>query len=106
MCTLQLSSTSASYGYRLTTVVLGFHCDVISCQLARRNVRRGAAEESSACGRRTITQLPVGLTSKICLCPTASSSCTNRPINRTLDSANVWIPPTRLVAVATTLEGS
>jgi len=27
-------------------VVAGFHCDVISCELARRCVRRGAAEAS------------------------------------------------------------
>ena len=37
-------------------VVVGFHCDVISCELARRGVRRGAAGpaaavKSSACGR-------------------------------------------------------
>jgi len=41
-------------------VVEGFHCDVTSCELARRGVRRGAAE-SSACGYGRA----VGLTSII-----------------------------------------
>ena len=45
---------AASYEYGLVAVVVSFHCDVISCQLSRRGVRRGAAEaaaQSSACGR-------------------------------------------------------
>jgi len=36
------------------SVVVGFHCEVISCELARRSVRRvasAAAAKSSACGR-------------------------------------------------------
>ena len=31
-------------------VVVGFHCDVISCELARRGERPAAAVKSSACG--------------------------------------------------------
>jgi len=46
-------------------VVVGFHCNVVSCELAWRGVQRGAAEttaaaaESSAYGRGNV----VGLTS-------------------------------------------
>jgi len=44
------------------TVVVSFHCDVISCELARRGVRPrpGAAAESSA---RVLHSKAVGLTS-------------------------------------------
>ena len=42
-----LVSTGASCEYLLMAVVVGFHCDVVSCKLARRGVWRGAAE---ACG--------------------------------------------------------
>ena len=31
-------------------VVVGFYCDVISCELQRQGVRRGAAEASSSGG--------------------------------------------------------
>ena len=31
-------------------VVVGFHCDFISCELAQRGVRRGAAEASGSGG--------------------------------------------------------
>jgi len=43
-------STAASCGYRLLAVELSFHCDVISCQLARRGVRRGTAKASISGG--------------------------------------------------------
>ena len=43
-------STAASYEYRLTAVIMGFCCHVISCALARRGVRRGAAEASGRGG--------------------------------------------------------
>ena len=39
-------STAASCKYWLMAVVVGFHCDVISCNLARRGVRSGAAQPS------------------------------------------------------------
>jgi len=56
------ASNAASYEYGLVAVVVSFHCDVISCELSRRGVRRGTAEaaaQSSACGRGNA----VGLTS-------------------------------------------
>ena len=37
-------STATSYEYLLTAVVVGFHVDGNSCELARRGVRSGAAE--------------------------------------------------------------
>jgi len=42
--------TAVSYEFRLMAVVVGFHRDVINCELARRDVRRGAAEASGSCG--------------------------------------------------------
>jgi len=36
--------------YRLTAVIVRVYCDVISCVLARRGVRRGAAEASGIGG--------------------------------------------------------
>jgi len=44
-------------------VKVGFHCDVISCELVRRGVRRGATEASrnGACGHGNA----VGLTSVV-----------------------------------------
>ena len=42
--------TAVSYEFRLMDVVVGFHRDVINCELARRDVRRGAAEASGSCG--------------------------------------------------------
>ena len=55
------ASNAASYEYGLVAVVVSFHCDVISCELSRRGVRRGAAEagRSPARGRGNA----VGLTS-------------------------------------------
>jgi len=38
---------STACGVLVMTVVIGFHCDVISCELARRGVQRGAAESST-----------------------------------------------------------
>ena len=48
-------STLASYEYWLMAIVAGLHCDVISCELARRGAwrarpRPAAEAESSACG--------------------------------------------------------
>jgi len=37
------ASISKVQQYWLTDVLAGFHCDVTSCQVARRGVRRGAA---------------------------------------------------------------
>ena len=34
--------------YWLMVVVVGFHCDIISCELARRGLRRGATEASGS----------------------------------------------------------
>ena len=54
---------AASYEYWLMAVVVGFHCDVISCGLARRGVRRGvarsrpAAAAESGLGTRSIWPL-------------------------------------------------
>jgi len=45
MCSLRVSTT-APYEYWLMAVVGGSHCDVISCQLARRGVRRGVPDAS------------------------------------------------------------
>ena len=36
--------------YRLTVVIVGFYCHVISCALERRGVRRGAAKASDSGG--------------------------------------------------------
>jgi len=38
----------ASYEYSLTAVVVGSRCDVVSGELARRCVRRGAVEDSGS----------------------------------------------------------
>jgi len=43
-------STAASYKYLLMTIVVGLHFDVISCELARRCVRRGTDEVSGSDG--------------------------------------------------------
>jgi len=43
------------------SVVVGSHCDVIGCQLARRGVRRGAVEASGSDGVQRVWA--VGLTS-------------------------------------------
>ena len=40
----------ASYEYSLTAVVVGSRCDVVSGELARRCVRRGAVENSGSGG--------------------------------------------------------
>jgi len=37
------ASTAASYEYWLTAVVVGFHCDIISCELAWWGMQHGAA---------------------------------------------------------------
>jgi len=39
--------TSIYYKYRLMAVAVGFDGDAISCELARRGVRHGAAEASA-----------------------------------------------------------
>ena len=44
----------ASYSHRLTAVIVGVHCDVISCELARRGVRRGACGLGNAVGLTSI----------------------------------------------------
>ena len=36
-------STEASDEYRLMAVVIGFHCVLVNCELARRGVQRGEA---------------------------------------------------------------
>ena len=41
--------TAASYEHWLMVAVVGFHCGVISSELARQGVRRGAVE-ASGCG--------------------------------------------------------
>jgi len=41
------STSAASYEYRLM-VTPGFHCNVASCELARRGMRRGVAEASGS----------------------------------------------------------
>jgi len=38
--------TAVPYEYRLMAVVVGFHCDVISCERVRRGVWHGAVEAS------------------------------------------------------------
>jgi len=45
-------------------VRVGFRCEVISCELVRRGVRRGAAEASGSGGVQRVWEWqPVGLTS-------------------------------------------
>jgi len=62
MCAAQFIAASCENW--LMAVVVGFHCNVVSCELAWRGVQRGAAEttaaaaESSAYGRGNV----VGLT--------------------------------------------
>ena len=50
VCATAGVSTAVCYGYRLTAVLVGFHGDVIGCELARRSVRRGAAEAGGSGG--------------------------------------------------------
>ena len=50
-CVLHEYHTAASYEYWLVVVVVGFHRDVIGCELVRRCVRLMAGKESSTCGR-------------------------------------------------------
>ena len=56
MCVLTRASlsTAASYEHRLVAVVVGFHSDVISCELARRGEWGGASEVSDS-GRSSTT---------------------------------------------------
>ena len=42
--------TATSYERQLMALVVGFHSDVIGCELARRGVWRGAAEGSGSGG--------------------------------------------------------
>jgi len=52
-------STAASYEYWLVATVVGFHCDVaISCKLARRRVRHGAAVWALWRGRSDLSHQP------------------------------------------------
>jgi len=56
----------------LMSVVVCFNCDISSCELARRGVRRGAAkasgnEESSACGRGNMVGLTTTVSSNLTL---------------------------------------
>jgi len=41
------------FGLPLLVVVVGFHCEVVSCELARRGVWRGAARASTPSPRST-----------------------------------------------------
>jgi len=46
----------------MTVVVVGFHCDIISCELEQRGVRNGAAAaESGARGRGNAVSLTLVL---------------------------------------------
>ena len=46
--------TAAFYEYWLMTAAVGFYYDGISCELARRRVRRGATEASDSSGVKRV----------------------------------------------------
>jgi len=60
-------------GVLLMTVVVGFHRDVVSCELAWRAVRRGAVEVSGSCGVQRVWawlrgRFDVDRQSRLCTC--------------------------------------